>query len=88
MSLTLTHVTALRLILPLPLPQPVPLTLTPIKECGSLLAIPFFFSYIVLGNFLMLNIFTAVILRNFADAAMDEGLAGLRLGLMFGLGFD
>jgi len=45
-------------------------------NCGSWVAVPFFFVYIVLGNFLMLNIFTAVILRNFADAAMDEGLAG------------
>jgi len=44
--------------------------------CGSILAIPFFLSFIILGNFLMLNIFTAVILRNFKDAAMDEGLAG------------
>jgi len=46
------------------------------ENCGSLLAIPYFFTFITLGNFLMINIFTAVILRNFADAAMDEGLAG------------
>jgi len=45
-------------------------------NCGSWLAVPFCFTFIILGNFLMLNIFTAVILRNFADAAMDEGLAG------------
>merc|ERR1711988_964012 len=45
-------------------------------NCGSKIAVPFCFTFIILGNFLMLNIFTAVILRNFADAAMDEGLAG------------
>jgi len=45
-------------------------------DCGSWMAVPFCFSLIILGNFLMLNIFTAVILRNFKDAAMDEGLAG------------
>jgi len=47
-----------------------------VDNCGSWMAVPFFFSFITLGNFLMINIFTAVILRNFADAAMDEGLAG------------
>jgi hypothetical protein len=45
-------------------------------KCGSWLAAPYFIIFLLLGNFLMLNVFTAVILLNFKDAAMDEGLAG------------
>jgi len=46
------------------------------EKCGSWLAGPYFILFLLLGNFLMLNVFTAVILLNFKDAAMDEGLAG------------
>jgi len=46
------------------------------SACGDVLAAPFFIMYLLFGNFLMLNVFTAIILLNFKDAAMDEGLAG------------
>merc|ERR1719263_195721 len=46
------------------------------NTCGDALAAPFFIIFLLLGNFLMLNVFTAIILLNFKDAAMDEGLAG------------
>ena len=43
-------------------------------NCGSFLAVPFFVLFTVIGTFMMLNIFTAVILLNFQSAALDEGL--------------
>jgi len=46
------------------------------NTCGDFLSVPFFIVYLLMGNFLMLNVFTAIILLNFKDAAMDEGLAG------------
>ena len=54
-------------------------------NCGSFLAVPYFVLFTVIGTFMMLNIFTAVILLNFQSAALDEGLAdiGFVSGAMF-----
>merc|ERR1711988_1187895 len=54
-------------------------------NCGSVLAVPYFVLFTLVGNFMMLNIFTAVILLNFQSAALDEGLAdiGFVSGAMF-----
>jgi len=56
-----------------------------LDNCGSWLAVPYFVLFTVVGNFMMLNIFTAVILLNFQSAALDEGLAdiGFVSGAMF-----
>jgi len=48
-----------------------------LDNCGSWLAVPYFVIFTVVGNFMMLNIFTAVILLNFQSAALDEGLADI-----------
>jgi len=55
------------------------------ENCGTFLAVPYFVFFIVIGTFMMLNIFTAVILLNFQSAALDEGLAdiGFVSGAMF-----
>lgn len=56
-----------------------------LDNCGSWLAVPYFVCFTVVGTFVMLNIFTAVILLNFQSAALDEGLAdiGYVSGAMF-----
>jgi len=56
-----------------------------LDNCGSVLAVPFFVLFSIIGTFMMLNIFTAVILLNFQSAALDEGLAdiGFVSGAMF-----
>lgn len=56
-----------------------------LDNCGDYLAVPYFVLFTVVGNFMMLNIFTAVILLNFQSAALDEGLAdiGFVSGAMF-----
>ena len=44
-----------------------------LEAAGYFIAIPFFISFVVLGTFIMLNLFIAVILENFSDAqAVDE----------------
>ena len=56
-----------------------------LDNCGSILAIPYFVLFSIIGSFMMLNIFTAVILLNFQSAALDEGLADISFvsGAMF-----
>ena len=43
-------------------------TLTPHHNCGSWLAIPYFISFIVIGNLTFLNLVVAIILENFSAA--------------------
>ena len=41
-------------------------------DCGSPLAIPYFVSFLLLGNFVMLNLVVAVILENFSELGKQK----------------
>ena len=48
----------------------------PGETCGSLIAYPYFILFIFLCSFLMLNLFVAVIMDNFAFLCQDESILG------------
>ena len=63
----------------LPLPLPLFFQFFPRSddvECGSIVAVPFFCTFIVLCSFLILNLFVAVIMDNFEYLTQDNSLLG------------
>merc|ERR1719440_316989 len=45
-----------------------------LEDAGHLVAIPYFVSFVVMGTFIMLNLFIAVILENFAEAQSEDDM--------------
>ena len=46
------------------------------KTCGNIVAVPFFISFVFFVQFLMLNLFVAVIMDNFEFLTRDSSILG------------